>query len=226
MFPDDRVLVGVINRKRDLDMLLREHWYRIPESQMPQGVYTEYVAFFLSGSAARRFGASGIYYYGKRSGVELQLRHQLLPDEPNHKHANHRYYKVQLHSVQEKTPPLLNTDNRVISFIYTTWDRFVKAQIVADLYSHDDYFVDRIYHALRDKRVRTQRFWDAERRATGKPAHVRILCEQGPVYAATEPGEDVDVFIEKAAAEDEILARILAAMKAKGGPVITPMLYD
>ena len=31
MLPEDSVLVGVINRKRDLVYALDQHWYRIPQ---------------------------------------------------------------------------------------------------------------------------------------------------------------------------------------------------
>ena len=96
MFPDDRVLVGVLNRKRDLKTLLEQRWYRIPEDKMPFGVYAEYIALFLSGSAAKSYGDSGIYLYARRKGVELALRKDLLPNEPDHKNAEKRYYKVQL----------------------------------------------------------------------------------------------------------------------------------
>ena len=226
MFPDDRVLVGVLNRKRDLKTLLEQRWYRIPEDKMPFGVYAEYIALFLSGSAAKSYGDSGVYLYARRKGVELALRKDLLPNEPDHKNAEKRYYKVQLHPIEEKHPPLLNNEKRVISFIYTTWDRFIKSEKLSDLYSHEDYFVDRIYHALRDRRVKVRRFWDADRDYTGIGAHLRVMCEQGPMVASTEPGEDVDVYLENRMAEDALLARVLTAIKNKGGPVVLSVPLD
>lgn len=153
MFPEDRVLVGVINRKRDLDVLLTECWYRIPQARMPQGVYAEYLAFFLSRAAARGRGASGIYYFARFAGVELLHRRDLLPDEAGHPRADERYYKVQLTQLEEKAPPILNSTRRSISFIFTTWDRFVGAVDVCDLYSSADYYVDRIFYALQDTRT-------------------------------------------------------------------------
>ncbi|MEO0599766.1 MAG: hypothetical protein AAF126_26875, partial [Chloroflexota bacterium] len=74
MYPDDRVLVGVINRKKDLSILLKQHWYRIPQAQMPDGIYTEYIGFFLSGSASTRFGKSGVHYFARQVGLELAYR--------------------------------------------------------------------------------------------------------------------------------------------------------
>lgn len=149
MYPDDRVLVGVINRKRDLRLMLEERWYRIPCKRLPGGIYAEYIAFYLSGSAARDKDTTGIHYYAQRSGLELVYRKDLLPEQADHERADEVYYKVQLKPAIARVPPITNPSRRSISFIYTTWDRFVQAQIINDLYSQSGHFVDRIYHALR-----------------------------------------------------------------------------
>ena len=217
MYPDDRVLVGVVDRKRDLDRARQEHWDRIPQSRVPRGIYAEYIALFLSSSAARAFGRSGVYYYGERRGLELVHRIDLLPNEPDHKRAQDVYYKVQLGELEQRALPITNPTNRPISFIYTTWDRFTQAQHIADLYSKNDYYVDRIYHALRDARIRPDRFWETEERETGLPAQVRILCERGTVIASTQQGDDVDVFLDDRMPDDEILRQIQARIQSKGG---------
>jgi hypothetical protein len=111
MHPDDRVLVGVINRKRDLDTLLKAHWYRIPQQQMPDGIYIEYIAFYLSRYAAKKFATPGIYYYGARHGVELAYRRDLLPQEADNKRANDVYYKVQFSAIDGNLGPLHQRQN-------------------------------------------------------------------------------------------------------------------
>jgi hypothetical protein len=216
MYPEDRVLIGVINRKRDLAYARDEHWYRIPRDRMARGVHVEYIAFFLSGAFGER--SSSICYYAERKGTELLYRRDLLPNEPNHKRADSVYYKVGLSDLVEKTPPIVNPTHRPISFIYTTWDRFVRARQISDLYSPNDYFVDRVYHALRDHGIRPDRYWDAEQRETGFPAHVRILCENGTVIASPERG-DQRIFMDGAQSDDTILNAIRAEIARQGGPV-------
>ena len=49
----------------------------------------------------------------------------------------------------QKDPPIRNQPARPISFIRTTWDRFISAEFVGDLYLKSDFYVDRVYHALR-----------------------------------------------------------------------------
>ncbi len=225
MFPDDRVLVGVIKRKKDLKLARNQHWYRIPQARMQRGVHAEYLAFFLSGKVAGQ-PESGIYYFAERAGLELAYRRDLLPDEADKPTANEVYYKVQLRNWQPKTPPVLNTTNRAFSFIHTTWDRFVHAREIRDLYSDADYYVDRIYHALRtDGLTALERYWDGERRETGHGAQLRILCERGVLTASADPTGG-DILLESGVEEDEILAKIRAAVARQGGPVMVNIPLD
>ncbi|MEJ2207909.1 MAG: hypothetical protein P8129_02600 [Anaerolineae bacterium] len=48
MNPEDRVLVAVMTRPRDLEIARDEGWYRVPERHAPRGVFFEYVAFYLT----------------------------------------------------------------------------------------------------------------------------------------------------------------------------------
>jgi len=223
MYPDDRVLVGAIKRKRDLAYARDAHWYRIPQAQMPRGVNTEYIAFFLNKSTLRGRD-SGVHFFARRTGLELVYRRQLLPDEAGHPRADGVYYKVQLDELHEKTPAILNPTHRRFSFIYTTWDRFVNAQQVSDLYSTADYYVDRIYHALRSSGVRSERFWEIEKPETGVAPQLRILCQNGTVIASTEVTPET-IFLDTAQQEDAILTKIRAEIARQGGPVMvnTPL---
>ncbi len=185
MYPEDRVLVGVINRQRDFRLARDEHWYRIPRDRAPHSIDAEYVAFYFSRAFKAQNG--GIYYYARRTGHELIRRRDLLPDESQHQRADQIYYKLQLDEILNKKPPILNPTQRPISFVFTTWDRFVQAQTVADLYSKADWYVERVYHILRRNGTPIERHWqdeDAERHV----AELRIRCEQG-ILAATAGGE-------------------------------------
>jgi hypothetical protein len=118
----------------------------------------------------------------------------------------------------EKAPPVLNSSHRIISFVYTTWDRFVHARDISDLYSTADYFVDRIYHALRSTGLTPQRVWQAEYRDAGRASELRILCERGTVVASTNRREG-SVYLDYSQQEDKILAAIKAEIARQGGPV-------
>ncbi len=223
MYPEDRVLVGVINRRRDFELARREHWYRIPQDRAPRSIDAEYIAFYFSRSFKAQNG--GVHYYAPRTGHELVRRRDLLPGEPQHKRADKLYYKIQLGEIRQKVPPILNPNRRPIAFIFTTWDRFVNAATIADLFSQSDWFVERVRQALQEIGITPDRQWQDEDPAR-RVAELRIACQDGIVTATTGiatgdalslgPGEtDADV---SAATE-----AIRAAVEAMGGPVFVDL---
>lgn len=232
MFPEDSVLVGVIKTQRDLAFARDAHWYRIPQARMPQGIYASYLAFFLSGAVFRERSGS-IACYAARHGLELAYRRDLVPAQPDHPRANDVYYRCQLGELREKTPPILNPTRRRFAFIHTTWDRFCRAATIPDLYSTADYFVDRIYHALRSEGIHARHVWEVEARATGRLPGLRILCQQGELLATptpdaapgTEPGTGL-LLLDTAQGEDAVLAALRAEIARQGGPVTINIPFD
>ncbi len=132
MNADDRVLVGVINRRRDFDLLQAQLWYRIPIQSAPLCIDAEYIAFYLSRAFRTQNGT--ISFYARRTGFELLRRRDLLPAEVDHPHADGLYFKLQFRAIEHRWPPITNPSRRPISFIYTTGERFTVAATVADLY--------------------------------------------------------------------------------------------
>lgn len=142
MYPEDRVLVGVIRRKKDLGHALNQGWYRLPLAQMPGGVPYDILALY-TGRRITQDQPGGIYTFARISGLELARRRDLLPDEADHARADEVYYRLALRSVQDRTPPILNPTGLRFAFIRTTWDRFVLAQTVRDLTFEAPYLVPR-----------------------------------------------------------------------------------
>lgn len=225
MDAESSVLVAVLKDKQDLTFAQDAHWYRIPQKQAPQGVYADVIALFMS----KKFfpndpqAKGGIYYYAQRMGDELVSRRDLFPDQPHHKNANQLYYKVQLAPLQVKAPPIINEPIYIVSFIYTTWDRFQSATTIRDLYSPATLFVDRVFHALREDGYKAQRAWEYK-----AGARVRIICENGDVTAATTPipaseGDFIYLNPSEYLENDEkstrhYTAQIEEAVQRRGGP--------
>lgn len=143
MFPEDRVLIGVIRRQRDFLLARDARWYRIPQRHMPDGIDAEQLGFFLSGSVFK--GQSGsVCYVAAVTGVELVRRRDLLPAEADHPRADALYYRVALGDLQPRQPPITNPTRRPLAFIHTTGDRFAQARTIADLYRADAHLVRRV----------------------------------------------------------------------------------
>lgn len=131
MFDDDVVLIGVINRSKDLEIAKSQHWYRIPMSQFPDGIFAKYIGFFLSRAFGKQNGA--IHYYTEIHGVELVYRSWLLPDELNHPRADEMYLKLSLGNLINKTPPIINQNKRSVSFLQSSWGNFITAKVLNEL---------------------------------------------------------------------------------------------
>ena len=219
MYPEDRVLVGVINRKRDFEHALHDHWYRIPQARAPHSIDAKYVAFYFSRAFKAQNG--GIHYFAERTGYELVRRRDLLPAETQR--ADDLYFKLELGPMREKMPPILNPTARPISFIYTTWDRFVTAATIADLYSKADWFVERVTQVLKDLGITAERLWlddDTDERIT----QLRIACQEGIVTATTGAAASgmLGMLPDENDTEEQVKATaeaIRAAVAALGGPV-------
>lgn len=215
MYPNERILVGVIKRKKDFKIAQENLWYRIPQQQLPHGVNAEYIALFLSGKTFKDKSGS-IAYFARIAGYELARRKDLLPDED--KRAEEIYYKIQFNKLIEKNPPIVNASKRSISFIRTTWDRFLAADNIDDLYSQADYFVDRIYHDLRSKGVAVTPYWSTDYRETGYPPQVRIVSDSGNEYVVSSEPQFGEMNLLDDVGEDKILKAILERIQSEDGP--------
>jgi len=125
------VLVGVLKSKTDLDILLKEHWYRIPAARLPARKF-KYAAFYQPAA----FGARGkrIEYYARVSGKNIRKRRELFPKEKNHPRAKNDYLKVEFKKVIKLPRPVKNIIPRRVSFGFTSLKALLSARNILSLY--------------------------------------------------------------------------------------------
>lgn len=224
MYPEDRVLVGIMPSPRDFELARAEHWYRVPKKNAPKGIHAEYVAFYFT----KVFGEDlrwAIHFYARRTGHELVRRRDLVPEEPDHPRANELYYKLQLGLIRQRKPPILSLRWRRVTFIHTTWDRFVTAQEINDLFSTDDLFVDRLYHTLREQGIYSEPKKEIRERGVDYVADLVIPCREGEVVVAA--GDDRPhhalALVRHLATDVE---NIQLAIRERGGPLLVDVPLD
>ncbi len=140
IYPDDRVLVAVMNNQADWQRVLDEGWYRIPVKHAPEAVPNiDILAFYFTRAFADNRWA--VHYYARVTGHELATRRDLIPAETDHPRAGAWYYKLQLGPIQHKIPPILAGRWKRITFILTTGDRFEAAEEIGDLFDRSGQFV-------------------------------------------------------------------------------------
>jgi hypothetical protein len=179
MNPDDVVLVALVNRLRDFELAASEHWYRIPARHAPKFFSgAQYLAFYFA-SAFRDMKWS-ISEYAPVRGHELVRRRDLLPEEPDHPHADELYYKMQIGTLMRREPPIPSKRGRRILFLWTTWEKFCAATEINDLF-HKGPGQDRLWDALKQSKL------DVERDMIVREGHSRyridflIFCPKGQV---------------------------------------------
>ncbi|MEO0073443.1 MAG: hypothetical protein ABIK43_02115, partial [candidate division WOR-3 bacterium] len=109
-------LVAVVNRHRDWNILLTQHWYRIPVRTAPAELKQfRYLAFYQTGI----FGAErwAVNYYAKVKRVSRKRRIELLPDEASHPRAEDLYYRVEVEELLPLPRPIPSLRLRRIVFI-------------------------------------------------------------------------------------------------------------
>lgn len=150
----ERVLVAIVPRLADWELVRTQHWYRIPLGRAPERVGAEYLAFYHTS----RFGELGcsIRYYAPIERYRLVTRRQLLPDEPDHPRANDRYLKLELGPLQSLPRPIPAARLRRVTFITTTLDRLLAAREINDLWLRET-AKDRLWQALRERGVEAYR---------------------------------------------------------------------
>jgi len=179
-YPSDRVLVAIMNNRRDFETARDEGWYRIPQKHAPPSV-TEAVA--LAFYFTKAFGDEkwSIRWYAPVRGHELARRRDLLPDEPDHPHADEVYYKLQLGPLVQLELPIHSLRWRRITFIETSWDRFAAAEEINDLYVSG---ADGLYVTLKEVGFWPEREFEVREGDATYTVDMAIPCREGTVTIA------------------------------------------
>jgi very-short-patch-repair endonuclease len=132
---DASVLVGILKNRRDLKILLAEHWYRIPARHIPRRKFG-YIAFYQP----VKFGRLGkrISWYARVVGRSIVPRSILLPNESFNKNASADYVRIDVGGIKKLPRPIKNTSPRRISFGFTTLSRLRTAKNILELYGVAD----------------------------------------------------------------------------------------
>ncbi len=132
----DEVLVAIMNSPRDFAIARDRHWYRIPVRSANKWLTRRWppgwIAFYLT----KVFGGEAfcVNSYANVIGVRERLRSELLPDEPQHQNSGERYYQLLLGPIQALPQPIPSRRRRRIVFIPTTWQKFLRATEINELY--------------------------------------------------------------------------------------------
>lgn len=180
-YSSDRVLVAIMNSRRDFDFARDEFWYRIPVEYAPKSA-TEAAVLALYFTQVFADDKWSIRWYAPVRGHELVRRRDLFPDKPEHPRADKMYYKVQLGPLMQLERPILSLRWRRITFIETTWDRFMAAEEINDLYASG---ADGLYVTLKEAGFYPEREFSMREGGVRYVVDLAIPCRTGTVAITT-----------------------------------------
>ena len=213
MYPDDRVLVAILNSQRDWALAQDEGWYRLPAKHAPPGTPDfDWLAFYFT----RDFGDDrwAIHYYAAIEGHELAMRRDLIPAEPDHPRAGQWYYKLQLGPLQHKIPPIVSARWRRITFIVTTGDRFMNAVEINDLFEQESQ-AGHLYVKLREMGLAVEREWMISEAGTTYVVDLALPHAGGwlPVTFGERPGPTGRLRLAAEAEPDDCVREVQARLR-------------
>jgi very-short-patch-repair endonuclease len=170
-------LVGIVTRLKDWRLLETQRWYRIPVRSAPEGLDSlRYLAFYQT----RAFGIEkySVICYAEVLGIRNCTRRELLPDEPDHRRADERYYRLELGPLQRLPRPIPSRRWRRIVFIPTSLERLLAAQEINDLFLTSP-IEDRLYSALREAGLSAERQYLVRESGTGHLLDLALFCRDG-----------------------------------------------
>jgi len=129
----ERVLVAVVNNRRDFEIARTAGWYRIPVNRAPKQVGADYLAFYLTG----RFPPEQrhrVIYYAPILAYRLARRVALLPGEADHPRAQESYFKIEIGPLRQLEHPVVSAKLRRITFISTTLAQLLHAREIRELW--------------------------------------------------------------------------------------------
>ena len=151
------VLAAIINNRADFAIARDRHWYRVPVSQ-EKWLAKRWPPKWLALYPTKESGQEPyiINCYAQVLSIRQVYRWQLFPDQPRDEKSNRRYHQLFLEPLRQLERPIYSRRRRRISFIPTTWDKFIKAIEINDLYAESS-LEDRLWVALRRLQIQPER---------------------------------------------------------------------
>jgi very-short-patch-repair endonuclease len=183
----EELLVAILPAVRDLKLALHQHWYRIPVATTEKLLKKRWPPKWLAFYQPKVFGpqAHSIYYFARVEGIREVFRWELFPEMPQTSKSQRRYYQLILSPLERLSAPIHCRRGQRLTFIQTTWEKFLAADEVNDLYD-DSVLEDLLWAEFKQRKI------DALRQASVKVTHKQyfldfaLYCDRGKISVETD----------------------------------------
>jgi very-short-patch-repair endonuclease len=181
------VLVAIMNNPLDFVIARHQHWYRIPvhvvENRLKKRWPPQWLAFYQT----KVFGdeAYAVNYYAHILHIREVFRWQLFPDQAHDERGQRRYYQLLLSPLQRLPQPIPSRRWRRIVFIPSTWQKFVNAVEINDLYDESP-LEDQLWAELKRANISTERQEFVQIKGRTYALDFAIYCASGKIDIETD----------------------------------------
>lgn len=177
------VLIGIMNRKSDFEILQEQLWYRIPVESRPRAWPPEWLAIYHT----KIFGADKykVQYYGSVKQIERAVRQEFMQTNPWDPKFNREYFVIHLDSLERLDTPIVSPRPRRNPFISTTWRKFKEAGQINDLFD-DSPLEDRLWEEFKARQIPAERQWAVEVGDARYYLDFALLCNKGKIDVETD----------------------------------------
>ncbi len=181
------VLVAIMNDKRDFAILREHNWYRIPVTSAKKWLKNRWPPKWVAFYQTKVFGdeAYSIRYYAKAIQIKKVRRLQLFPNEPIGKKSQRQYYQLILSPLKQLPQPIFSRRWRRIVFIPTTWQKFIQASEINDLYD-DSPLEDRLWAELKRFKIPAERQHFITVEKENYSLDFAVFCANGKINIETD----------------------------------------
>lgn len=181
------VLVAILPNRLDLEIARDRHWYRIPVDRVPKFLDRrwppQWIAFYQPGTFGKQ--AFAVRYYAKIEQISEVFRWELFPELPSDWKSRQRYYKLEFSSLQRLETPIFSRRRRRIVFIQTTWDKFINAAEINDLYD-DSPLEDKLWAEFKPLEIPAERQEFVTVKNNNYALDFAIYCTYGKINVETD----------------------------------------
>jgi hypothetical protein len=181
------MLVAIMNNQLDFTIARDRHWYRIPVQSVKKMIRNhwppEWISFYHTKAFAEK--AHSICYYARVIKVGEVKRWQLFPERPLDEKSDNLYYQVLIEPLQKLSKPIYSRRWRRIVFISTTWEKFINAVEINDLY-HGSVLEDKLWAELKRLEIPAERQELTKIKKRNYFLDFAIYCSKGKINIETD----------------------------------------
>lgn len=181
------VLVAILNNQHDFAIARDQLWYRIPVSSVEKWLNESWpprwLAFYMTKEFKQK--AHAISYYSRIVDIRRKSRWQLFPDLPRDEMSDKQYYQLFIEPLNKLPKPIYSRRWRRIAFIPTTWEKFVSAAEINDLYDESP-LEDRMWAELKRLKISAERQEFVQIRKRMYALDFAVYCTKGCIDIETD----------------------------------------